>query len=62
MTDRLTYDYSRSFVQWWDNHSHHSPRCAILASCKLRSKDGYNRCTSSSAISAQGDGEVLAQP
>ena len=43
MNDLLTYDYSRSFVQWTDNHAHHSPRCALHASCKLRSKDGVTR-------------------
>ncbi len=39
----LTYDYSRSFVQWWMDTLDHSPRCAIHASCRLRDKKGTTR-------------------
>lgn len=42
-TDLLTYDYSRSFVQWWMDTLDHSPRCAIHASCRLRDKKGGTR-------------------
>jgi len=35
MTKALNYDYSRSFVQWWNDRINHSPRCAIHASCRL---------------------------
>ncbi|MBI4027116.1 MAG: hypothetical protein HY360_19175 [Verrucomicrobia bacterium] len=41
--DLLTYDYSRSFVQWWTDTVNHSPRCALQASCRLRGKDGSTR-------------------
>lgn len=40
MKDVLSIDYSRSFVQWWDNHSNHSPLGVLHASCKLRDKAG----------------------
>ena len=42
-TDKpLTYDYSRSFLQWvseWDN----IPRCAIHASCRLQTRGAPER-------------------
>jgi hypothetical protein len=41
--DLLTYDYSRSFVQWWMDTLNHSPRCAIHASCRLRDAKGKTR-------------------
>ena len=41
-TNPLTYDYSRSFLQW-TGQSAHVPRCAIHASCRLRAKNGSER-------------------
>src|SRR5438552_1528668 len=35
VTNPVTYDYSRSFVQW-TGQSKHVPRCTIQASCRLR--------------------------
>lgn len=42
LTVPLSYDYSRSFLQWhsqWDN----IPRCAIHASCRLLTMEGNER-------------------
>lgn len=39
----LDYDYSRSFVQWWNDRVRHSPRCATHASCRLRQAGGDER-------------------
>lgn len=41
-TNPLTYDYSRSFLQW-TGRSQHVPRCAVHASCRLRARDGSER-------------------
>lgn len=38
----VTYDYSRSFVQWDSQHDN-VPRCAVHASCRLRTRDGAVR-------------------
>jgi hypothetical protein len=42
ITTPLTYDYSRSFIQW-DSSRDNIPRCTVHASCRLRPKNGTER-------------------